>query len=395
MSRDPEPEIKFWSLFSIPALPGISASSPSSKKLEIKKTQAGTMAPALPAAALLADYAFSYAKGKVLYAAVENGLPDIFAKQGEPMSPDDVAQLAGTDPDATARLIRAMSGLGVLDENAEGTYSLSSVGQLLASDKETGKMNPLAGLILHFNEPNTWNTWNELSRTIKEGGSGWEKTQESKTHESMWDFFQAHPDTSGKAFDAAMSGLSSTQVPQLLQAYDGFKDMDELMDVAGGHGSVLAAITAKYPNIKGINFDQPRVIQTAPSIPGVDHVSGDMFKAETLPKASNIMMKIRVHILHDWGNTASKTILASCRNALPAGGKLLIVDFVIPNPGTAPSEARQFPVLLDIQMMMMCPGGRERSEQEWKTLLESEGFEISRIVPLGPGSPSVVEAVKA
>ncbi|GAQ83703.1 O-methyltransferase family protein [Klebsormidium nitens] len=359
-----------------------------------KKTQEAAcgMAPPLPPAALLADYAFSFSKGKVLYAAVDNHLPDIFAKQGEPMRPDEVAQLAGTDPDATARLIRALSGLGVLDETAEGTYSLSSVGQLLVSDKETGDLSPLAGVITHWNEPNTSNTWNELSRTIKEGGTGWKKTTMSKTHKSVWDYYQAHADTSGKAFDAAMRGVSSTQVPQLLQAYDGFKDLDVLMDVGGGHGALLAAITAKYPNIKGINFDQPHVIQTARSIPGVELVSGDMFKAETLPKVPNIIMKF---ILHDWGDAACKTILASCRGALPAEGKLLIMDFVIPNPGTAPPEARHFPTLLDIQMMMMCLGGRERSEQEWKTLLESEGFEISRIVPLGPGSPSVIEAVKA
>eukprot|EP00243_Klebsormidium_subtile_P001187 TRINITY_DN12065_c0_g1_i2.p1 TRINITY_DN12065_c0_g1~~TRINITY_DN12065_c0_g1_i2.p1 ORF type:complete len:257 (+),score=52.42 TRINITY_DN12065_c0_g1_i2:304-1074(+) len=252
------------------------------------------MAPTLPPAAVVADYAISFAKGKVLYAAVDNGLPDIFAKQGEPMRPDDVAQLAGTDPDATARLIRALSGLGMLDETAEGTYSLSSVGQVLVSDKETGDLSPLAGLIIHLNEPTTSNTWNELSRTIKEGGNGWEKTPESKTHKSLWDYYQAHADTSGKAFDAAMRGVSSNQLPQLLQAYDGFKDMDELLDVGGGHGSVMAAITAKYPNVKGLNFDQPHVIQTAPSFPGVEHVSGDMFKAETLPKSSNIMMKLRV-----------------------------------------------------------------------------------------------------
>ncbi|GAQ83696.1 O-methyltransferase family protein [Klebsormidium nitens] len=340
------------------------------------------MAPVLPPAAVLADYAMSFAKGKVLYAALDNGLPDIFAKQGEPMHPDDVAQLAGTDPDATARVIRALSGLGVLDETAEGTYSLSPVGQVLVSDKETGDLSPLAGLIIHLNEPMTSNTWNELSRTIKEGGNGWEKTTESKTHSSLWDYYQAHADTSGKAFDAAMRGVSSNQLPQLLQAYDGFKDMDMLMDVGGGLGSVMAAITAKYPDVKGLNFDQPRVIETAPSFPGVEHVSGDMFKAESLPKASNIMMKI----LHDWGDAACKTILANCRGALPAEGKLLIVEFVIPNPGTAPPEARQFLTLLDINMMMICPGGRERSEQEWKTLLESEGFQISRIVPLGPAS---------
>ena len=69
--------------------------------------------------------------------------------------------------------------------------------------------------------------------------------------------------------------------------------MDSLMDVGGGHGSVMAAITAKYPHIRGINFDMPHVIQTAPSIPGVEHVGGDMFKAETLPRVANIIMKVR------------------------------------------------------------------------------------------------------
>lgn len=100
------------------------------------------------------------------------------------------------------------------------------------------------------------------------------------------------------------------------------------------------------------------------------------------------------HILHDWGDSACKTILASCHGALPDGGKLLIVEYVIPNPGAAPSEARQFMTILDIHMMMMTLGGRERSEGEWKTLLESAGFELRKIVPLGPGCPCVVEAVK-
>jgi flavonol 3-O-methyltransferase/caffeic acid 3-O-methyltransferase len=171
-----------------------------------------------------------------------------------------------------------------------------------------------------------------------------------------------------RVFNEAMKNNSIIITKKLLQLYDGFQGLGTLVDVGGGVGATVAAITAHYPTIKGINFDLPHVISEAPPFPGVTHVGGDMFKK--VPSGDAILMK---WILHDWSDQHCGTLLKNCYDALPVHGKVVLVECILPvNPEAKPSSQGVFHV--DMIMLAHNPGGRERYEREYEALARGAGF---------------------
>ncbi|MQI32294.1 methyltransferase, partial [Escherichia coli] len=148
----------------------------------------------------------------------------------------------------------------------------------------------------------------------------------------------------------------------VLECYKGFEDIKRLVDVGGGLGVNINLITSKYPHIQAINFDLPHVIEHAPSYPGVEHVGGDMF--ESVPKGDAIFMK---WILHDWSDEYCLKLLKNCYDAIPADGKVIVLEAVLPViPET--NAAWKAVSQMDVLMMTQNPGGKERSEQEFMEL---------------------------
>ncbi|KAL5572238.1 hypothetical protein UlMin_021835 [Ulmus minor] len=155
---------------------------------------------------------------------------------------------------------------------------------------------------------------------------------------------------------------------KILEFYKGFEHLSQLVDVGGGLGVTLNLITSKYPHIKGINFDLPRVIQQAPSHPGVEHVGGDMF--ERVPSGDAIFMK---WILHNWNDEKCLKLLKNCYNAIPSNGKVIVVDEVLPvkvDSSTATKRTFQS----DMVMMTQLQGAKERNQQEILALATAAGF---------------------
>jgi len=186
-----------------------------------------------------------------------------------------------------------------------------------------------------------------------------------------------------------MTCFSRQIAPALLEAYD-FSGIGTLMDVAGGHGAILCEVLSRYPGMKGILFDMPNVIEEATchicSLK-MDHrcetVTGDFF--EQIPSGADAYYM--QHIIHDWADEPALKILANCRRALEGrkDGRLIIVDSVVPE-----TSEPHFSKMLDLEMLLM-PGGRERTEPEWRELMGNAGFEITRIVPM-QAAESVIEA---
>jgi len=185
-----------------------------------------------------------------------------------------------------------------------------------------------------------------------------------------------------------MTDLSSGEGPAVVATYD-FSGFAHIVDVAGGAGGLLAAILASTPKLRGTLFDQPSVIEQAKSdailVPFADRceiVGGDFF--EGVPAGADAY--IMKHIIHDWEDERATKILSNCRRAMKPGGKLLVVDRVI-GPPNAPDPKKFF----DVAMMLM-PGGRERTEPEWKALYAASGFRLTRILPT-PAPHSIIEGV--
>ncbi|RZC64334.1 hypothetical protein C5167_008025 [Papaver somniferum] len=172
---------------------------------------------------------------------------------------------------------------------------------------------------------------------------------------------------------------------------DNKRDVDRIqrwmvVDVGGGTGTMIAEIVKANPHVQGINFDLPHVVATAADFPGVKHVGGDMFT--DVPKADAFIMK---SLLHDWTDEDCTKILRNCYNAITnkKSGKVIIVEIVLGSEGSG--LFCKTGLILDMVMMAHTSGGKERTEVEWKMLLNNAGFPRYNIIQT-PACPCIIEA---
>ena len=316
---------------------------------------------------------------QAVYAAAELAIADRLKDGPRPSA--DVARDCATDGDATYRLMRALSNLGVLEEHDGRVFALTPVGQFLRSDVP----GSLRGFARFVGYAPTWAAWGQTVHSVRTGGPGFEHV----FGENIFDWYTTHLEESA-VFDEAMTAVSTVEAEAVAGAFD-FSGIAALADVGGGRGYLLATILKANPAIKGILFDLPHVVAGAPpllrehGVEGRVRVQGGSF-LETAPEGADaVIMK---HIVHDWNDDDSIRILRHCHRVLPAHGRVLVVEAVVPPPGQ-PGWAK----LLDLEMLLLTPRGRERTEKEYAELLARGGFRLTRIVPTASPA-SVIEARK-
>ena len=317
---------------------------------------------------------------QALGTVVEIGVPDQLAQGARRCS--DLAREAGVSEDCLYRLLRALASVGLFTEGADRRFKLTAMGQLLRSDHPES----LAGYAHFTAHDSTWRPWGQLGYSVKTGMPAFDHIFGTP----LFEYLSKNPEVAA-VFDAAMTSISATEARATSDAYD-FKGIDTLMDVAGGHGLLLATVLRRHKTMRGVLFDLPHVAAgaaatfTRAGITGRVRIeSGDFF--QELPSGADaVIMK---HILHDWDDESATRILQTCHRALGPGGKVLIVDPVVP-PGNVPHYGK----LLDLEMLVLTPRGRERTKPQFARLLRGAGFRLSRVIPTE--SPlSLVEAVKA
>jgi O-methyltransferase domain/Dimerisation domain len=306
------------------------------------------------------------------------GVPDLL--EGEPKTADKLAEEVGADPRALYRLMRATASLGVLSEGPDGKFSQTPLSSVLRT-KASPSLRAFA--TMHGRE---WHEmgWSNLAYCVKSGKQALEKTYGMP----IFEYFTQNKEE-GELFNRAMSDLSSIDAPAIAAGYS-FEHIQSIVDVGGGHGLLLATILQRNPHMRGILYDLEHVIEgakTGPLQPVLDRctlASGDMFASVPHGVDAYIMK----HILHDWPDDICVKILKACRKGVNAGGKLLAVDNVIqPGNDFAPGK------FLDLQMLIF-PGGRERTEKEFRELFAEAGWRLTRVIPL-PVPESIVEGVPA
>jgi hypothetical protein len=218
-----------------------------------------------------------------------------------------------------------------------------------------------------------WQAWGGMEESVRSG-----KPSFAHVHgAAMFEYLTTHPD-SARRFDEAMTASSRLLNDAVAEAYD-WTQFGSIVDVGGGLGSTLAAILGTSPRTRGILFDLPHVIERSRAYL-VEHGPaercrtevGDFF--ESVPVGADAyFMK---HIIHDWDDETCVRILSNCRKAMPERGKLVLCEKLIA-PGNEPSSAK----LLDLVMLVMTDGGRERSEDEYRALLRRAGLRLRRVVP--------------
>lgn len=310
-----------------------------------------------------------------IYLAAQLGVADAFDDQ-----PKTVAQLAAathTDPRSLYRLLRALGSVGIFTEVADQCFALTPLGATLKSDSP-GSMRYAA--MAQMGDDHSLG-WSNGLYSLKTG----EIAFDAATGMSLWDYYAQHPEA-GKVFSQSMTSMGTAIAQAVVTSYD-FSQFNTIVDVGGAQGSLISAIVQANmqanPQLKGILFDLPDIIADVQVDRNIQPVAGNFF--ESMPTGGDAYLMR--WIIHDWNDEKASIILKNCHQAMPDHGKLLLLESLIP-PGDQPSPAK----FIDVIMLLMA-GGRERTEAEYRSLLQSNGFELRRVIPT-PSMLSIIEAVK-
>jgi hypothetical protein len=343
--------------------------------LSAQQTADGTQAPP-PIAMLQLISGFWISRG--IYITAKLGLADLI-KDG-PKTSTELATATGTHAPSLFRVLRALASVGIFTQDDQDRFGDTPLLQTLRSDVP-GSLRAFA--MTELGEEH-YPAWGELLHSVKTGGIAFDQAFGM----DVWKYFGQHPDNA-KIFNDAMSGMTAQANEALHAAYD-FAGINTLVDIGGGHGSLISSILRRNPAVRGILFDSPQVVDGArPLIESSDIAgrcevaAGNFF--ESVPAGGDA--HILKWIIHDWNDEQSIAILRNSHRALPENGKLLLVEAVVP-AGREP----HFSKFIDLNMLVMT-GGRERTEAEFRELFERAGFRLTRVVPTE--SPfSVIEGVR-
>ncbi len=292
-----------------------------------------------------------------------------------PQTADTLAMLTGTQPQALYRLLRALSSVGIFEEDADGRFGLTPMAECLLDMHGSQRAVALMMGDEHYR------SWGELLYCVQTGKPGFDHVY----GKPIFDWLSEHPEEA-KIFDAAMTGFHGPETQAMIEAYD-YAGINMLVDVGGGNGTVISAVLKKNPAMNGILYDLPNVIDRAKKnladaglASRCETIAGSFF--ESAP-AGGDAYQMR-HIIHDWTDEQCHTILTHIRKVIPKSGKLLVIEMVI-KPRNEPQPAKW----LDLNMLVL-PGGKERTEAEYRVMYAKAGFELTRIVPT-PTEVSVIE----
>jgi hypothetical protein len=333
--------------------------------------------PSVPPHVQLIQIATGSWVAAVVHAAAQLGLADHLA--GGPRSAAELSAATGTQAAMLHRLMRTLAGHGILTERAGQRFALTPLGEALKTDAPGSARST----VLAFCGQAFWHSWEEMLHSLRTGETGFEKANGLP----LFDYLAQYPEAASH-FSAAMVGYHGDEPPTVAAAYD-FSRFKTVVDVGGATGNMLAAILSHHATPRGVLFDRPHVVAEAPALLKARGVEGrvtidggDFF--ERAPAGGDAY--VLSHIIHDWNEEQCLTILGHCRRAMAPDGRLLIVETVLP-AGDTPHLGK-----LQDMVMMVIPGGQERTEAEYVSLLDKAGFRLSRVVPT-ESAVSIVEGI--
>jgi SAM-dependent methyltransferase len=296
-----------------------------------------------------------------LSVAADLGISDLLADG--PRTASDLAAETSCDEDTLHRLLHALATVGVYDEGEAGRFSLTELGSGLRSDVP-GSLRPLARtLTCHA----LWSAYAHLGHSVRTG----ENAFEALHGHDVWTHRRGHPEEN-EVFNQNMTALTSLVAAAVTETYD-FSPIGTVVDVGGGQGLLLETILERYPHLTGTVFDQSHVVAQAPLAeslrPRWTSVAGSFF--DEVPPADAYLLK---SILHDWPDDPCVEILRTCGRSLRPGGVVLVVETVLGRPGFEVDAA-----FSDLNMLVL-PGGRERTEEQYAALFGAAGLGLTRVL---------------
>ena len=300
-----------------------------------------------------------FANTAVLYTLVKTGV--IEQMRHQPQTLPMLAKSCGLNPDVLYRVLRFATAIGVVEHNVS-QYSLTETGTLLLKDVPGSFY---LGIQLFGSEP--WQlSWQNLAYSLTTGDTSFEQA----IGDPFFEFLDKHLDFAA-IFNQWMTISTTLAARAIAEAYD-FTPFHNVCDIGGGQGILLKNILMANSHLSGILYDQEAVVK--------DHILTDMngrVEIQTgsffvrVPAADVLLMK---SVLHDWSDDKCQIILSHCRETMQPSSRLLIIDRVIASPTDLVG------VFFDLHMQVLA-GGRERTEDEFRLLLQKAGLKLNRIIP--------------
>lgn len=299
------------------------------------------------------------------------GIPDRLS--AGPLNAVDLAAELDCDPGAVSSLLRAAASIDILSGGPEGTFSLTPLGSTLRSEVP----GSLRGMAATLTAPCHWEPWGQLEQVVRTG----KESTETALGADFFGYLGQHQDQL-KDFLAAMDDVSRLIETEAVRVLD-FPDGAHLVDVGGGSGMMLAALLKKNPSLSGTVLELPQVVPAARQLiedrglsARCEVVEGDFFQA--VPEADAYLLKL---ILHDWNDERATAILATCARSLRPGGRITVIDTVVPDDSIFP-----LPAMLDLHMRTIL-GGRERTAAEHEKIWTAAGLRLEQITNTSSSAP--------
>lgn len=328
----------------------------------------------LPPEAQIVEMVMAQFVSRLIHLTATLKLPDYLAEG--PKTAEQLAPLTGTHAPSLYRVMRTLSSLGLFTEDDAHRFTLLPLGEVLKSG------TPSHATALIMGGDLIARSLDNLLYSAQTGKTGFQNSFGMP----LFDWLGGHP-TEASLFHQTMVGIHGMEPPAIAAAYD-FSVFKTIADVGGSTGNLLTTILARYPAPRGILFDLPQVVRDAPAfiaqrgLTDRIHIEAGSF-FDRVPAGADAY--ILSHVIHDWNEDQCLTILGHCRRAMGAGGRLLLVEMVLP-PGDTPHPGK----MLDM-VMLVTPGGEERTEAQYAALLDKAGFRLTRVVPTA-SLVSIVEA---
>jgi SAM-dependent methyltransferase len=326
-----------------------------------------------PPVAQLLEQVYAIAGAQMILAFAQHGIADHLADG--PRSAAEIARAAGVHEDSLRRMLRSLTAHGLVEHDGPDRFRLGRLGGLLRSDDESGARDAVL-----LTEQVWWPFFGALPQVVATGRTGADVVYGT----TFFEWLGAHPEAFAR-FVKAMNAIHSGEADAVAEAYD-FSGARRVVDVGGGNGTGVAAVLRRNAGVEGVLFDLPQVIEGGGAALGdeagrCELVGGDVFDA--VPEGGDVYLLS--HVVHDWDRERALAILRTCRDAMAPGGRLLVIEAVVP-PGDGAHPAK----FLDMAMLAFT-GGAERTEEEYRDLLADAGLELTRVIPTR--SPvSIVEA---
>lgn len=330
--------------------------------------------------AQMTQMVYGFWVSRCLHAVAELGLADVIGDGSK--TAEELAAATGTHPEALRRLLRMLSGLGVMvkDESTQ-RFGLTPLGTMLRKDSP----GSVYGTLLSQGHALSWQAWGELMHSLKTG----EPSIEKAMGDTLFGYLSKNPQVAA-IFNESMAAYQSLNAPAVVGAYD-FSSARRILDVGGGTGALMERILRAHPAAVGGILEMPYVAREARErlaavglASRCEVLEGDFFSA--IPSGYDVY--ILSQILHDWSEERCLRILSLCRQAMGPQSKLLVVETVLPG-----DNEPHFGRLYDMAMLVVT-GGQERTQREYDALVAKAGFKSVRTVPTSK-PPSVIELVPA